>query len=274
MPDAPPPPAPPEARLSRAEVWNGVLGVLALLSLGPILLVEAQDLQWPDPRFQRLAALDLVFVLLFLGDFVVGIARATDRRAYLKRHWYELPGLVPLYFEGVAWLRVAQVLRVARLLRLLRAMKALNHLRGMAFVDRVLRRNKLAHSLVIATLVVLAMATVVWLLERGHNPNLAHYDDALWWAVVTASTVGYGDITPTSGLARLCAGVLMLMGIGLIGVVASSLSAALIVENAEAPPAQGGAPSLAGELERLAALHARGALSDAEFAAAKRKLLG
>lgn len=180
---------------------------------------------------------------------------------------------MPLYFEGVAWLRVAQVLRVARLLRLLRAMKALRHLRGLAFVDRVLRRNKLAHSLIVATLVVLAMATVVWLLERGHNPNLAHFDDALWWAVVTASTVGYGDITPTSGLARLCAGVLMLMGIGLIGVVASSLSAALIVEEEEAKGVHA-APSLASELERLAALHARGALSDAEFAAAKAKLLG
>lgn len=259
----------------RRAAWNLLMVVLALASLGPILWVELEGIGWPDPRFQVLAAVDLLFVLLFLGDFVVGWARAEDRKAWWRRHWYELPGLVPLYFEAFAFLRVAQVLRLARVLRLLRAVHALRRLRALAFVDVLLNRNKLGHTLVISASVVLGLASVVWLLERDTNPGLSNFGDALWWAIVTTTTVGYGDITPQTGLARVVATVLMLMGIGLIGMVASSISAAIIAMGGAAPE-DASAPQLglAQELERLAALKERGHLTEAEFTAAKRKLLG
>ncbi len=270
-----PPEEKEEARSRWHAAWNLLMVVLAVVSLGPILWVELEGIQWPDPRFQVLAAVDLVVVLLFLGDFVLGWARAEDRKAWWKRHWYELPGLIPLYFEAFAFLRLAQVLRLARVLRLLRTVTALRRLRALTFVDVLLNRNKLGYTLVISVVVVLGLASVVWLLERDTNPGLSHFGDALWWAIVTTTTVGYGDITPQTGLARLVATVLMLMGIGLIGVVASSISAAPIAVGGaapEEPPAPG--PSLVGELERLAALKERGHLTEEEFSAAKRKLLG
>ncbi|QRK09407.1 ion transporter [Archangium violaceum] len=257
-----------------SAAWNLLMVVLAVASFGVILWVELEGIAWPDPRFQVLAVVDLFFVLLFLGDFLVGWARAEDRKGWWKKHWYELPGLVPLYFEAFAFLRIAQVLRLARVLRLLRALTALRRLRGLAFVDVLINRNKLGHTLVISAAVVLSLASVVWLLERDTNPALSHFGDALWWAIVTTTTVGYGDITPQTGLARLVATVLMLMGIGLIGVVASSISTAIIAVGGASPedaPAQ--QPGLAAELERLAALKERGHLTDEEFSAAKRKLL-
>ena len=55
--------------------------VLAVASLGPILWVELEDINWPDPRFQVLAAVDLFFVVLFLGDFIVGWRRVEDHKA-------------------------------------------------------------------------------------------------------------------------------------------------------------------------------------------------
>jgi voltage-gated potassium channel len=266
-----------DANSRRKAAWNLLMVLLAVASLGPILWVELEDINWPDPRFQVLAAVDLVFVLLFFGDFAFGLARAEDRWAWWKRHWYELPGLIPLYCEAFAILRVAQVLRLARVLRLLRAITALRRLRSLAFVDVLINRNKLGHTLVIAASVVLSLAWVVWLLEHDTNPALTDFGDALWWAIVTTTTVGYGDITPQTGLARLVATALMLMGIGLIGVVASSISAAIIAVGGSAPedtlaPERG--PSLASELERLAALRERGHLTEEEFTAAKRKLLG
>jgi voltage-gated potassium channel len=263
-----------EATSWRRAVWNLVMAVLALASFGPILWVELEGVHWPDPRFQVLAAVDLLFVLIFLGDFLFGWARTEDRKAWWKRHWYELLGLVPLYFEALAFLRLAQVLRLARVLRLLRAITALRRLRALAFVDVLLNRNKLGHALVVSGLVVLGMAAVVWMLERHTNPGLKTFPDALWWAIVTATTVGYGDITPQTGLARLCATVLMLMGIGLIGVLASSISASLIAVGGAAPEDTGPGTGLVSELERLAALRERGLLSEEEFSAAKRKLLG
>ncbi len=250
------------------------MAVLALASLGPIFYVEMEGLQWPDSRFQVLAALDLVFVLIFLADFLWGLFQAKDRGEFLRRHWYELPALVPLYAESFSLLRAAQLLRFARVLRLLRVVAAYRRMRGLAVLDALFNRYKLGHTLLVAFTVVLGMAAVVWMLERDTNENLSKFPDALWWAIVTATTVGYGDITPHTGLARVCATVLMLMGIGLIGMVASSLSSALVSVDQAQPPAEPAAPSLASELERLAALRERGHLTEDEFTAAKRRLLG
>lgn len=255
----------------RVFMRDAIMAVLALASLGPIFYVELEGLQWPDPRFQLFAAVDLVFVLAFAGDLVWGLVQAKDRGAYLRRHWYELPGLVPLYAEAFSLLRAAQLLRFARVLRLLRLVSAYRRMRGLQVLDALFNSYKLGHTLLVSSVVVVGLAAVVWILERNTNPALSEFPNALWWAVVTATTVGYGDITPQTGLARVCATILMLMGIGLIGMVASSLSNALLsVDQAQAQAA----PSLVGELERLAALREKGHLTEEEFSAAKRRLLG
>jgi voltage-gated potassium channel len=259
-----------EQEVPRRVTWDVVMAALALLSLIPVMWVELAGLHFADPRFQVLAALDLGLVLLFGADWMIELRRAPDRRAYAREHWYELLGMVPLYLEGVAFLRVAQVLRLARVLRALRAFTALRRVRSLHMLDVLINRHKMLHTALVAAVVVVTLAAVVWKLERDSNPDFAHFGDALWWAIVTTTTVGYGDITPQTGMARLVATGLMLMGIGLIAVLASSCSAALIATDPESQPDT----SLPTQLERLAALHERGHLSAEEFAEAKRRVLG
>jgi voltage-gated potassium channel len=260
-----------ERRL-RAAWWNTGLAALAFASLGIIAYVELSGLHFNDRTFRILAAIDLGIVLVFATDLAISFLRASSKARWLKSHWYEILGLVPLYAETLSFFRIAQLSRLARVLPLLRAASAFRHARpSLRFLDTLFNRGKLGHALFVLAGIVLSMAAVVWLLEREHNPQMQTFGEALWWAIVTATTVGYGDITPKSGLARLISSGLMLAGIGTVGVVASSMSAALLKKIEE----EEGAPftSLVDALERLASLRERGALSEDEFTAAKRRLL-
>ena len=273
-PDPPAPPGPPDPpdhpRSRKAVIWDAVMSVLALASLVPVLWVELAELHWPHPRFQWLAAIDLVFVAIFAAELARGLARADDRADYLKHRWFEVPGLVPLYLEAFALLRIAQLFRLLRLLRLLRTIRVLRQVRAFKVLDLLLNRHKLLHTALITAVVVITLAGAVWWIERDTNEALSSFSNALWWAIVTTTTVGYGDITPQTGLGRLVATGLMLMGIGLIAVLASSFSAALITTDSDQHTSGDG---LVDGLERLAHLHEQGHLSDEEFTAAKRKLL-
>ena len=94
----------------------------------------------------------------------------------------------------------------------------------------------------------------------------------LWWGVVTLTTVGYGDVTPQTTEGRLAAMALMLLGIGLFGAITATITSYLLSH--ESGQWASADHSLAGELERLAALHLNGGLTDLEFSEAKARAIG
>ena len=77
-------------------------------------------------------------------------------------------------------------------------------------------------------LLVFAGGPAVYLLERGRNDLFKNVGDGLWWAIVTFTTIGYGDKYPVTGAGRLLSGVLMMLGIGLLGLVTGKIAAALV----------------------------------------------
>jgi len=108
----------------------------------------------------------------------------------------------------------------------------------------------------------------LYVAEHGVNKAIENPFDALWWGVVTLTTVGYGDVTPVTTEGRIAAMALMLLGIGLFGAITATITSYLLSRESVHDPDL----SLAGDLERLAALHRQGDLTDEEFAAGKRKM--
>ncbi len=210
---------------TRVGRWEAFMLFATIASLVLVAYVEVRDIEPPSSTFRLLATLDLAFVALFLGDFVARLIRAEDRARFLRANWIDLTGLVPLWAEGLSWLRAFRVLRVLRVVRLVPAGR--RAVRALSFVRRVLEASRLGATISIAAAFVVVMAVGFYFVEEGHNPAVRSIGDALWWAVTTVTTVGYGDVVPRTGIGRGLAAVLMMLGIGLFGVVASSLSAAI-----------------------------------------------
>src|SRR5688572_23693179 len=99
--------------------------------------------------------------------------------------------------------------------------------RSLGFIGRVLQVSKLGWVALVAVALVLTAASGFWRLEHGHNEGIGSFGDAVWWAVETTTTVGYGDIAPLTSAGRTLASFMMVCGIGLVAIVVSSLSAAI-----------------------------------------------
>lgn len=260
-----------KAQATAAIAWDAFMVLLALGSVGLVLWFETADLT-PQQR-NNILLIDLAVVLVFLADWLVALIRAPNRRRYVRRAWWEILGMVPLYVSS------AGVLRLLRLLRIFRVLRAISRVHYLIERTRLVARDSNLLPLAVAsTSITVVGATLVWFVEQdAPESGMRHLSEALWWAVVTVTTVGYGDVTPVTTIGRGVAIVLMVTGIGTIGLLASQVSSALItrgrIEEAHEEPEESEDADLASQLALLATLHDEYKLTDEEFQAAKAKLL-
>lgn len=161
---------------------------------------------------------------IFFVEFVVMMALVDDRAGYAKRSWLNI-AVVVLTYPGLpdllATIGIVRLTRIARLFRVMRflvvATVALRSLRN------VLGRSGLVYVGALNLCVIFLGAALITFFEpETVKGNLGN---GLWWSLVTASTVGYGDISPSTTGGRLIAAMLMLSGIGLISTLSASISA-------------------------------------------------
>lgn len=216
-----------------------VLSGLAIISLA---ISSAAHLQPEVATILEYA--DHAVCALFFIDFLVSLARAPNRGAYLLRWgWIDLLSSIPAV-EALRWGRVARIVRVLRVLRGIRSTKVL--------AEYVLRRRAesafLAATLVSLLLVVVGSIAMLQF-ETSPEANIKSPQDAIWWAVVTITTVGYGDRYPVSGEGRVIAAFLMIAGVELFGTLSGFIASWFL--RPEQMVQESETQALAAEVERL-----------------------
>jgi voltage-gated potassium channel len=137
-------------------------------------------------------------------------------------------------------------------------------------VERLLGNRRIAAVAIVWLGILVLTSFGLYVAEHGTNEAVATPLDALWWGVVTMTTVGYGDVYPMTGEGRVAAAILMVLGIGLFGVITATVTS-LLVRDEEGSLVEADDPIT--KLDRLFVLASAGAVTEDEYVAKKRELL-
>jgi voltage-gated potassium channel len=209
-----------EEPVTAAERWAGYDALMlgfSLLAIGMLVVGVAVELG-PSSR-SILAYADTAVCLVFLTDFIVSLMRAENRWQYMVRWgWLDLISSIPVLDAA----RLGRAARVVRILRVIRGVKATRMIAAMLFQQRAL--NAVMAGAFVAILAIFASSFAILSFEENANGTIKNADDAVWWAICTVTTVGYGDYYPVTWEGRIVAFFLMITGAATFGALAGLLA--------------------------------------------------
>jgi voltage-gated potassium channel len=178
-------------------------------------------------------AADYLIWALFAVDYGVRFGLAPDRLRFVRTHLFDLAVVVLPFLRPLRALRALRGLGELRALRLLQASRLAAFVgAGIGHAREIIRRRGLHYVVAVVIAVMFAAAGLEVAFEaHAKGSNIHNYGDALWWAVVTVTSVGYGDKYPVTAPGRAVAVVLMITGIALFGVVTASIASYFVEQD-------------------------------------------
>lgn len=196
-----------------------------------------------------LAVSEIVVVAVFTAEYVLRLATSPAPGAYARGFFgvVDLLAIAPFYL-GLVFAGLGIDLRAVRALRLLRLVRLLKLARYNSAIDRLIAAWRAVKEEIVvfgaaAVIVLYVCALVIYQFEHDAQPEaFASVFDAMWWAAVTLTTVGYGDVYPVTTIGRIFTVLMLFVALGIIaiptGLVASALGAIRAKEAAAAEAAE------------------------------------
>lgn len=199
----------------KGKVYDtGIIG-LALVSIVMVVLDFSSVISL---KVQPYLTIDTIILIIFAIDYIYRFYKADNKFQFFKSNIFDLIAIIP--FDAVfSFFRIARVFRIARISRFSR----LSRLVGVTgkltkrLSDFLNTRNFI--KVLYASIVLILLSSALY----SYAENVP-FTESFWWALVTATTVGYGDISPASPLGKIAAIILMFLGIGFIGLLTSTIT--------------------------------------------------
>ena len=212
------------------RIVNDIIVFMIFYSIITIMIASMEDIYLKYKLFFDIS--EMIVVGIFTIEYACNIYVAKDKKKYILGPWgiIDIVAIIPSYF-GFIDLRAIKVLRILRILRFLRLMRmvrllklAKNAVEVGTSQEKVSKFETLKMDLQIYFIALFSAMTIFSTLEyyaeRGvTNTLFTSIPNAMWWCIVTMTTVGYGDMYPVTLIGRIVAGAAMLCGVALFGLL-------------------------------------------------------
>ncbi len=210
-----------EADTPAGKLFDVVLLVLIILSVLTVMLESSED--WSAQYSRIFFILEWIFTILFTIEYVLRLYSTRQPWSYATSFYgiIDLLAILPAFLSFfLAGTQYFVVVRVIRLLRVFRIFKLGIYLTEGDQLRKaiVASRNKITVFLFTVALLVIIIGSIMYLVEGGENDGFSSIPRAVYWAIVTLTTVGYGDITPRSDLGQFLSALVMILGYAIIAV--------------------------------------------------------
>lgn len=211
--------------------------VLLIFILSSVVVVMLDSVESLYSQYHRIfIALEWVFTIFFTIEYIMRIYTVHRPWKYIFSYYgmIDLLATVPTYLSFfLAGSQSLVVIRILRILRIFRIFKLASYMRQGHIIMRSLNasKEKIFVFMLFVLLMVTILGSIMYLIEGGANDNFDSIPRSVYWAIVTLTTVGYGDISPVTPFGQLIASMIMMLGYSIIAVPTGIITAETIREH-------------------------------------------
>lgn len=216
---------------------NNYENISILLALITIIINLLDIFNFIDLNFSNLIYIDNFILLYFILEFFIRFYYSLDKKTFLKNNVFDLIAIIPFnsFFKVF---RLFKLFRFIKLTKFTKLIKFFRFFKTIIFFKKIkktvikfLFTNNLIYMLGVCSIIILLGAFGIYNFEKNITVNT--FIDSIWWSFVTATTVGYGDVSPSTLPGRIVAVILMITGIGTIGSVTGTFATFFIKDTHE-----------------------------------------